>query len=250
MDVIDQKISVLLAVKNGEKFISEAIESVLSQTYRNFELIIIVNCSKDKTLSIVNSFKDKDDRVVVLVSDICQLNFNLNLGLSHASGEFIARIDADDICVPNRFEKQIIKLQLFDIVGSNLDIIDNETVLDSSVNFPQYNIAIRKKIFYRTVIAHPSVMMRKKVLLDVGGYQGGEYAQDYDLWIRLMRNQSILFHNIQENLTQYRVHSNQSKGDSVSYSHVAGYLFREAIISKSLRYFIGSFVFIGKYFFK
>ena len=82
MDVIDQKISVLLAVKNGEKFISEAIESVLSQTYRNFELIIIVNCSVDKTLSIVNSFKDKDDRVVVLVSDICQLNFNLNLGLS------------------------------------------------------------------------------------------------------------------------------------------------------------------------
>ena len=247
---LNVKISVLLAVRNGDTFISEAIESVLSQTYENLELIIIVNCSSDKTFSIVKDFKNKDSRIKILVSNICQLNFNLNLGLMSATGEFIARIDADDVCLPHRFEKQVTKLQFADIVGSNLDVIDVDSVLMSTLQFPQNNDAIRGKIFYKSVIAHPSVMFKKSVLLEVGGYQGGYYAQDYDLWLRLMRNKSLVFHNIQEPLTRYRIHSRQSKGNSVAYSHVAGYLFREALSLKSFKYFIGSFIFAAKYFLK
>jgi O86/O127-antigen biosynthesis beta-1,3-galactosyltransferase len=250
MDGINAKISVLLAVRNGEAFISEALESVLAQTYENLELVVIVNCSSDRTLSIVNAFKNKDSRIKVLLSNICQLNYNLNLGLMHATGEFIARIDADDVCVPHRFERQLAKLQSYDIVGSNLRVVNDESTQLGTIKFPEHNGTIRSEIYCKSVIAHPSVIFRKNILLEAGGYQGGYYAQDYELWLRLMRNKSLLFYNIQESLILYRVHSSQSKGNPISYGHVAGYLFREALISKSYKYFIGSIIYLIKFFLK
>ncbi len=100
-----KKISVLLCVINGEKYIKKTIESILVQTYTNFELLIIVNCCEDKTLEIIKSFDD--NRIRVYETNIAQLSFNLNYALNLAKGEFIARIDADDIAEKNRLEKQI-----------------------------------------------------------------------------------------------------------------------------------------------
>ncbi|MBA1234350.1 glycosyltransferase [Pseudomonas stutzeri] len=240
-------ISVLLAARNAENYIGQTIASILDSTFPNFEIVVVVNCSEDSTLSIVKSFCDA--RVRVFETNIGQLSFNLNFALQNARGRYIARIDADDMVTVDRFEKQvaILEASLSDVVGSNLLIIDsasNET--GECLCFPEKNNSIRRAIFYRSVLAHPTIMMRKHILLNAGGYLGGRYGQDYDLWLRLMRDPYIRFYNIQEPLVKYRLHEGQSKGNMGSYAEVAGYLFREALISKRVSYLIGSFIYFLK----
>lgn len=239
-------ISVLLSVKDGEDFVSQTIDSILAQSYKNFELIIVINCSTDKTLDIVKSYKD--DRIKILQSNICQLNYNLNLALSHAKGEYIARIDADDIALPNRLETQLKVLTEghYNVVGSNINYINESGEIIGEMKYPESDEEIRKKIIYKAVIVHPSILAKKKDLLKVGGYLGGKYAQDLDLWIRLMRDKSIKFYNIQEPLLHYRIHSSQAKGNSLTFADVAGYMLRESIYSKSFRYFLGAWIYYAK----
>ena len=239
-------ISVILAVKDGQDYIEETINSILEQTYTNFELIIIINCSLDDTLNIIKSVDDP--RVTYYETNISQLSFNLNLGILKAKGDYIARIDADDLASKCRLEKQLslLKKYNYDVVGSNIQLIDENGINKKYVILPETDSCIRKAIYYRSVIAHPSVLLKKSILLSNSCYLGGKFAQDYDLWLRLMRDENIKFYNIQEPLTKYRIHSKQSKGNPYSYAEVAGYLFKESIYSKSFRYFIGSFIYYFK----
>jgi len=244
------KVSVLLAVYNEENFIKQTIESTLAQSFTNFEFIIIVNCSNDNTVDIIKSFDD--ERIKLFETEICQLAFNLNYGLNKALGSYILRIDADDIAEPNRLEKQLNVIENFnyDVVGSNLTYIDQNDIIIGEKVYPQSNEDIRKRIFHKSVIAHPATIYKKEAILKVGGYMNGKVSEDYDLWIRLMRNKSIKFYNIQENLTKYRIHSAQAKGDKYAYAEIAGYFLREAIYKKSLKSFVGSIIYILKAFFR
>ncbi len=241
-----KKISVIIAIYNGEKFIFQTLESILAQSYTNFEIIVVVNCSSDKTIEIVKSFND--ERINIYETNICQLAFNLNYGLLKSSGEYIVRIDADDIALPERFEKQINIIEKFncDIVGSNLLYIDELNQLIKTKQYQEFDDDIRKAIVYKNPIAHPSVMYRKSVVLKAGGYMNGKVSEDYDLWLRLMRDKSVKFYNIQENLTKYRIHSNQAKGDRLAYYEICGYMIREALYQKSFKYVIGFFVYLFK----
>ncbi|DAB31000.1 MAG TPA: glycosyl transferase [Sulfurimonas sp. UBA12504] len=244
------KISVIIAIYNGQKYIKETIESVLNQSYKNFEIIAVVNCSCDETIAILKSFDDV--RIRIFETNICQLNFNLNYALLQSSGEYIARIDADDIALSDRFEKQVecIEKHNYDVVGTNLEYMNEESKTISFKNYPKTDEKIRKKIYYKSVIAHPSVMYKKETILNVGGYLNGKMSEDYDLWIRLMRDKSIKFYNIQENLTRYRIHTTQAKGNSYAHAEIAGYFLREAISQKSIKSFFGCIVYILKAFFK
>lgn len=235
-----------MAVKDGERFIAESIKSILHQTYDNFELITVINCSQDSTFEVVTSFKD--DRINILHSNICQLNYNLNYALANATGEYVARIDADDIAVPQRLEKQIEVLEKsdFSIVGSNIKYIDDQGNVVGEKKYPEFDSEIRRKVIYKAVIAHPTVMMKKEILLKVGGYLGGKYAQDLDLWIRMMRDKNIRFYNIQEPLVYYRLHDQQAKGNKLAFADAAGYFLRESVYSKSFRYFIGAGIYFAK----
>jgi glycosyltransferase involved in cell wall biosynthesis len=241
-------ISVIMAVHHGEDYIEETIQSILNQTYTNFEFIIVANCSNDETIKQVHQFHDK--RIKLYKTTICQLNFNLNYALSQATGEYIVRIDADDIAVPERFFKQVAYIAMYDVVGSNVDYIDEHSNIIGFKNYPQKNENIRKNIYYKSVLAHPSVMYKKDVILKNSGYMGGKVSEDYDLWIRLMRDKSIQFYNIQENLTQYRIHPAQARGNNYAYAEIAGYFLREALHFKSFKALIGCFVYIAKVFFK
>jgi O86/O127-antigen biosynthesis beta-1,3-galactosyltransferase len=243
---VSKKISVLLSVKDGENFVAQTIESILAQTYENFELIIVVNCSIDNTLDIVNSFND--DKIRVYESDICQLSFNLNLALLESTGEYIARIDADDIANVDRFEKQVKILEDndYDVIGSNIEYIDEEGRIVGSKTYPESNTDIRNKIFYKAVLVHPSILTKRELLLKNGGYLGGKFAQDYDMWLRIMRDKNIKFYNAQESLLQYRIHPSQAKGNPYSYAEVSGYLLKESIYSKSFKYFMGAIIYYLK----
>ena len=237
-------ISVILAVTNGQKFLKETIDSLLNQTYKTIEIIVVVNCSQDATLEILQDYDD--ERIRIYETNICQLNFNLNYGLSKAKGEYIVRIDADDIAIPERFFKQMIYMQKYDVVGSNIIYIDEYSNIIGRKNYPEHNEEIRKKIYYTSVLAHPSVMIKKAILLKNSGYMGGKVSEDYDLWLRLIRDSSIKFYNIQENLILYRIHPKQARGNKYAYAEIAGYFLREALYFRSFKSFIGCLVYVFK----
>ncbi len=239
-------VSIVMAVHNGEAHIKDSIQSILKQSYSNFEIIVIINCSTDNTKKILNNFNDA--RIKIFETNICQLAFNLNYGLDKAKGSYIVRIDADDIAEPQRVERQlqVMLKHDYDIVGSNLTYIDEYGQEIGEKKYPELNSDIRRSIIYASPIAHPSVMYKKAVVLKHGGYLNGRVSEDYDLWLRLMRDKEIKFYNMQENLTRYRIHTNQAKGNKLAYHEVAGYMIREALYQKSIKHFIGFCVYILK----
>ena len=243
-------ISVLIGVHNGEQYIKKTIESIISQTHQNFEIIVILNCSSDKTAAILENFKD--NRIIIYKTNICQLAFNLNFGLMHAKGDYIARIDSDDVAEPIRLAKQLnyILNNNIDVIGSNIELIDENDKVIGNKYYPEKDLDIRKKIYYANPLAHPSIMYKKSVILKNSGYMNGKVSEDYDLWIRLMRDKSIKFYNIQENLTKYRIHTNQARGNKLAYYEICGYMIRESLYQKSFKFLIGFFISIFKGFVK
>ena len=193
---------------NNENYLKEAISSVLKQTYKNFELIIIDDASIDKTPQILRRIKDKRVRIFRNKKNI-GLAKSLNLGLKKAKGELIARCDSDDINIPSRFEKQVRFLDKnrdYILVGSNFDIIDTNGKEIGGVTLPESDKEIRRKIIIRNPILHPAIIYRRKRILGIGGYR--EFfngAEDYDLFFRCLKVGKI--HNLQENLVRRRWHS-------------------------------------------
>ncbi|MDC1509788.1 glycosyltransferase [Oceanospirillaceae bacterium] len=244
------EITILIATANAENFIGRTMESLLSQSFVNFEIVVVINCVSDQTVSILKKFDDA--RIRLFETNICQLAFNLNYGLMMARGDYIARIDSDDVAAYDRLKIQlnVINSNDFDVVGSNVNYIDENDKAIGRKSYPKNNYEIRKKILYSNPISHPSVMYKKNTILGVGGYMNGLVSEDYDLWIRLMRDKSVKFHNIQIELTSYRIHKAQSMGNRLAYAEVSGYFVRELIYQKSLRFLGGFFVSLVKAIFK
>lgn len=247
---MNELVSIVLAIYNGEKFLRETIESLLNQTYKNIEIIVVVNCTNDNTLNILKSYND--ERIKIFETNICQLAFNLNYGLLQSKGAYIARIDSDDIAINTRIEKQleIIKNKNCDIVGSNIIYINEAGDKIGIQKYSEKDNDIRKAIYFTSPIAHPSVMYKKDVILKHSGYLNGKVSEDYDLWIRLMRDKNIKFYNIQESLLLYRIHDNQSKGNKLAYCEVTSYMLREMLYQKSIKYFFGLIINIFKTIFR
>ena len=204
---IAPKITVLMPVYNCELYIKEAVDSIVNQTYTNFEFLIIDDASTDKTVSILKSYNDARIQLVEKSANTGLTN-SLNMGFALAKGKYIARMDGDDISVAKRFEQQVAFLEANpDVVlcGSWFKVIGSEVV----IKLPENNEAIKLALLKGNCIAHPSVMMRKQILaeLPVVYNVSKEPAEDYDLWVRLLSFGKL--HNLQEVLLNYRVHSTQ-----------------------------------------
>ena len=126
-------VSVIMSVYNAEKFLNSAIESITNQTFTDFEFIIIEDCSTDKTLEILREFKEKDNRIKIIQKEKNEgpkgFIKNLNLGLNMAQGKYVARMDSDDISLPERFQKQVIFLENnpeISMVGAQIDFINEK----------------------------------------------------------------------------------------------------------------------------
>jgi glycosyltransferase involved in cell wall biosynthesis len=201
------KITVLLPVFNCELYIQLAVESILNQTYTDFELLIIDDASTDATLSIL---KKLDDSRIQLIEKPVNSGYtkSLNYGLQIAQGDYIARMDADDISYPERFDQQIAYLEAHPevvVCGTTYKIVGN----DKRITLPEDDEAIKIGLLWGNCISHPSVLIRKKILDDyaIQYDTSKEPAEDYDLWIRLLSLGKL--HNLQEVLLEYRVYSNQ-----------------------------------------
>lgn len=198
------KLSVVLPVYNGEEYIAEAMKSILTQSYKDFELIIVNDGSTDKTAKILDTFKDK--RIKVVTQSNHGLVYSLNRAVREAKALLIARHDADDFSLPKRFEKQ---MKLFarnpDLVlaGSSIQVMDMDGAYLHDHMVLLDNPELKQELLVRSPFAHGSVIFKKDAFEKAGGYQQSEWpAEDYGLWLRMASFGD--FANVDEPLYRYR----------------------------------------------
>ena len=199
-----------MSVYNGEKYLEEATESILNQSFRDFEFIIINDGSIDKTQEILEGFQRRDKRIRVVSRANKGLIYSLNEGVKMAQGEYIVRMDADDVSRPKRLEKQLKYAQDngLMICGSWAEGADSQGKKVRDMNYPPDTGKIRTYALLHNPFIHPSVMFRKDVFEKVGGYrQFFKHIEDYELWTRIVFKYKT--GNIPEILLNYRFHGEQ-----------------------------------------
>lgn len=203
-------ITVLLPAYNAEKYIKRAIDSVLTQTFTDFELLIVNDGSTDATQEMIVSYSDPRIRLVNMAHNMGLVEA-LNHGLTLAKGEYIARMDADDISLPTRFAKQVKFLENNpDYIACGTGIINFNETLESYLEYPQSDEKIRIALtFFERNICHPTVMLRKSIIDEHAIVYRDDYphAEDYTLWIDLALHGKLA--NLKEGLLKYYKHSEQ-----------------------------------------
>jgi glycosyltransferase involved in cell wall biosynthesis len=183
-------ISVIMSVYNGEMYLAQAIESILGQTYGDFELIIINDHSDDGTNEIINSYLSDKRISVILNRKNIGITASLNKGIRQSKGKYIARHDADDISAKSRFEKQISIMEhdpKIGVLGTAFYEIDNNSKIIGEVHVPLSDLQIRKCIFKINPFNHSTVMIKRSVFKNMGLYNEKFInAQDYELWFRIL----------------------------------------------------------------
>lgn len=203
-------ISVVMSVYNAEKYLAEAIESILTQTYTNFEFIIINDGSTDSSLEIIQNYMKKDERIVLISRENKGLPFSLNEGIEKAKGKYIARMDADDISLPTRFEDQLSFMNNnldIGICGTWIEVFGENTKTKILKHSLEHN-EMKTRLLFSVCFAHPTVMIRKEILDENSLKYNLNYvnAQDYELWSNISEVTKMA--NIPKVLLKYRVSEN------------------------------------------
>lgn len=207
------KVSVLMPAYNAEKYIGEAIESILNQTFRDFEFIVVEDGSKDKTWEIIQQYAKKDGRIIALRNEKnLGIAGNRNRLKNLAKGDYVAWQDADDISLSTRLEKQVAFLDSHPevgIVGAYLEFFEDGQGASGIRKYSSDDQKLRENIFLFSPVAQPVAMIRKKILDEAGDYNL-KYppAEDIDMSFRI--GEKSQFSNIQEVLLRYREHPNSN----------------------------------------
>jgi len=202
-------ITVLMAVYNGERYLSRSIESVLSQSCTNFEFLIIDDGSTDRSFEIIGHFAFQDERIRWVKQKNMGLTKSLNKGLLLAGGDYVARQDAGDMSKKDRLSTQKRFLDENPdvvLVGSSIDLIDEAGHVINTKHLPKESADIKSILRKKNCFSHGSMMFRKKEIKDIGGYREElKYSQDYDLVLRLSEKHKLS--NLDDVLYQYRMDS-------------------------------------------
>jgi len=199
-------VSVLMSVYNGEKYLRKAIDSILNQTFQDFEFIIVNDGSTDGSEAIIKSYVD--NRIIYIERENGGLSAALNTGLFAAEGKYIARMDADDISLKDRLEKQYNFMEAHDNIvalGAGITYMDEDGNLIFSYVNKMNPIDIRKNILQMCPIAHPTAFYRKDVAISCGGYYEKikQYFEDHLLFKKMLKYGELM--NLQEPLLKYRL---------------------------------------------
>ena len=207
---LDPKVSIIISVHNGGEFFKPSIQSLLSQTVNDFELLIMDDGSTDGSGNVALSFKD--ERIRLFRQEQTGLSKSMNRLIEYSRADLMARADADDVYMPDRIEKQI---GIFDghpdvgVVGTFYEKIDEQGRKSGIEFLPTSHSEMLRYLRLEPPFAHPVTMIRKSALMKVGGYnEDMQFAQDYDLWTRLAA--VAKFANIPEILFQYRTQSSSA----------------------------------------
>lgn len=205
-----KKVSVIMSCYNEEEvYLTQAIESILDQDYVDFEFIIIMdNPDNQSLLDIVKKYVSVDKRIIVIRNERnIGLANSLNKGIEMATGEYVARMDADDISLPSRLKRQVSYLdnnpKCMMTCGNFIKIDENGKEIGKNGTIPKSDKVLTELVKYQYIIAHPTVMMRRQELCDIGKYNNYRAAQDYDLWLRMIKH-GYDMHYIIEPLIKYR----------------------------------------------
>jgi len=205
-------VSVVLPVRDGAAFVADAIESIRSQTMREFELLVIDDGSRDATQSILERIASSDARLRVITQPALGLVAALNRGLSEARAGYVARMDADDIAAPERLARQAVVLDAAPgvaAIGSACRVIDRNGAVLRHRYPPTDPGKIRRALVIGNCMIHPTMMLRRASVLQAGGYHPAFLlCEDFDLWLRLAERHDLL--NLPEPLLDYREHEGQS----------------------------------------
>lgn len=207
-------VTVLMAVFNGERYLGPAVESILKQTYRDFELVIVDDGSTDGSRAIARAYGDARVRLVENERNLGQAA-SLNRGLHLARGELIARQDVDDLSHPKRLSRQVEVMRAHPdlaLVGTQGRVIDQTGARVGAINRCREPVSIRWYHLFDNPFIHTSVMFRRAVVLDeLGGFdESFSYAQDYELWSRVLQAHRVL--NLPDRLVDYRWHATSRTG--------------------------------------
>jgi glycosyltransferase involved in cell wall biosynthesis len=201
------KVTVLMPVYNGENYLREAMDSILNQNFTDFEFLIIDDGSTDGSVGVISSYMDP--RIRLEQNGVNQgLIFTLNKGIDLAQGEYIARMDCDDISVPHRLSSQVALLDQnpdIGLCGTSMKFMN----MDVWVRHPEPHDEIKCRLLFQCTLNHPTVMMRKSVLTGYGLYYDWNalHAEDYELWVRMSNLTRMM--NIQDDMLWYRIHPEQ-----------------------------------------
>lgn len=228
------KISVVMPFYNAEKFLDTAIQSILHQTFSDFEFIIINDCSTDNSDSIVRKYLS-DPRIIYTVNTTrVGISKNLNSGILKARALIIARMDGDDISELTRLEKQFFTLKTnpnISIIGSSADVINEKDQVIDHMTFVSEATALKEQSFFRGPFLHPTVMFTKEAFINVGGYNCKyELCEDIDFFLKILFS-GYSGMNLDETLLKYRKHS-QSTDTKILKKALLGFKIKTTIARK------------------
>lgn len=245
--IYQPRVSVLLPVHRIDPYFTAAVNSILSQSYTDFELLIIANgCNDSDFKFIINNYAE-NHKINIIRTEIKGLSFALNLGAHLAKGTYIARMDSDDISTPDRLAKQVAALENdpdIGVVSSCYIYIDANGQVTGQAEFPALSHVQHQKLLpLLCCVAHPTVMIRKCILQKLGGYSFGCYSEDYDLWLRVLRElPNTRFLRLPDKLLFYRRHKDQATSTpNIKFIRKfnATLKFREFLLSRRLIFLFG-----------
>ena len=197
-----------MPVYNSQKYLQKSIESILTQTVGDYEFIIVNDGSTDSSGQIIKDYQEKDDRIILFTQDNQGITKSLNKGIKNSRGKYIARMDADDICAPKRFELQLEYLEKYpntDIVGCMVSLISEKgKIIRSLDDLPLEDYQIKWDLIFSTPLIHPSLMIRKKIFKNFGYFDESlPFGQDVAYWRKI--SPMVVFNNLPEKLINYRI---------------------------------------------
>lgn len=226
-------LSVIFGVNRTNPYLKAAINSVLEQTHKNFELLICANACTDDFFEELQEYT-ADSRIKLFRTQLPQFSFTLNYLIEQAAGELLVRMDADDISEPHRFERLLAAANESnaDVIGSWATLIDENDRVVGHLSPPSDAQGVRRYLLRSSPLIHPTVAFRKKFWIESRGYLGGFVSEDFDLWLRAISRGATII-NIPEYLFRYRMHSAQASRSRLGYAETAAYWYRELLAAPS-----------------
>lgn len=217
------KISVIMSVFNEEKYLEGSIQSILNQTFTDFEFIITNDASTDSSYRILRKYAELDNRIIIIDNQKnLGLTKSLNKMIDMSKGQYIARMDADDIALEDRLKEQISifnKNPKIDLIFSDTILIDSNSEIICKSWRPKEIKKIKKYIELNNFIPHPTVMVKKEILEHNKYNETYVTGQDAELWIRL-RDQGVNFHYLKKELLYYRISPNSVRKNNENYFYI------------------------------
>jgi len=243
--------SFLMCVNQDQPFLDQAVESMITQDYKDdYEIIIVANNCLDALYEKLQGYAEKSKNIRLFRTSIGQLAFNLNYGFDQAKGDYVVRMDADDVCFPDRLARTAEMLEVHgypDVLAGLAEKINENGVALGPPGKVRSEKQISRLLPFKNPIVHPASAVKRESLLRVRGYLGGINCEDRDLWLRMNRMGMRL---VAGDFTaiQYRINPYQVKGSKIAYADGVGLTLREGLFRGSPIFIFGALISLSKFY--